>query len=173
MDPALRAGMIRQCIICGANFKCSPSDKKVTCSPQCRSERAKRRTGWKASEAAKKKMSEKAIGRDMASIQAIGTEAAKKSPKSGRFESNVNAVDWHLVSPEGKHFFFHSLNFWLRENCRELFGVEPDSREFENVRSGLTGAKRAAQGKKYPCCTYKGWQSIPLSGEKRRNKNDD
>lgn len=158
--------MIKQCIICKSDFKCSPSDKKVTCSRECCREYARqRRTGWKATEETKKKMSEKAKQHYKTAFSEKGMKAAMKSPKSGRFETNVNAVDWHLVSPEGKHYFLHSLNYWLRENCRELFGVEPDTREFQNVRSGLAGAKRAMQGKNYPCCRYKGWQVIPLPDE--------
>lgn len=70
-------------------------------------------------------------------------------------------INWHLISPEGKHYYFHSLNFWLRENCRELFCIEPDSREFLNARSGLSGAKRAMLGGRYGCTTYKGWRVIP------------
>lgn len=102
----------------------------------------------------------------MRELQKAGTQAALKSTNSGRFETNVNAIDWHLVSPNGKHYHFHSLNYWLRENGLELFGCEPDSREYNNVRAGLSGAKRAALGKKYPCSTYKGWRVIPTEQEK-------
>lgn len=154
------------CVVCGREFDCSPSDKTVTCSAECRSINVKnRQIGKNITEETRKKMSASAQGRDMTDLQAAGTAAAQVSPKSGRFKTNVNAVDWHLISPEGKHYYFHSLNFWLRENGRELFGCEPDSREFHNVRSGLSGAKRAVLGKKYPCCTYKGWKVIPTDLE--------
>ena len=66
---------------------------------------------------------------------ALGTPAAQKSPKSGKFLTNVNAKDWHLISPDGK--------------------------EFKNVSTGLSGAKRAMLGRNYGCCTYKGWKVIP------------
>lgn len=150
------------CVVCGKIFECPPSDKTVTCSDECRRINARnRRSGKKLPEETRKKISESAKGRDMTGMQAAGTAAAQASPKSGRFETNVNAIDWHLISPEGKHYYFHSLSFWLRENGFELFGCEPDSREFNNVRSGISNAKRAMLGKKYPCCTYKGWQVIP------------
>lgn len=97
-----------------------------------------------------------------------GKEAAKQSPKSGRFETNVNAIEWHLISPEGEHFFFRSLNNWLRENGEKYFGCEPDSAQYKNVRSGLSGAKRAMLGGKYGCTTYKGWQALPVEGEKNK-----
>lgn len=105
----------------------------------------------------------------MSILQSIGTVAALNSPKSGRFETNVNAKKWHLVSPDGKHYYFYSLNFWLRENGEKLFGCKPDSCEFKNVASGLRGAKRAAMGKispkQRPCCTYKGWLVLPTDDD--------
>lgn len=158
------------CVECGKTFFCSPSSKTVTCSPECRSKHAKkRRYGAKLSEETRQKISESAVGRDMSKLQKIATNAAKSSPKSGRFKTNVNAIDWHLISPSGKHFYFHSLNFWLRENCIEFFGCEPDSKEFKNVASGLRGTKRASMGKispgQRPCSTYKGWQVVPTNDD--------
>ncbi len=154
------------CIICGKEFECPPSDKKVTCSDRCRSAYAKERMSGKIiPETIRKKMSEKARGRDLTKIQPVAVEAAKNSPKSGRFETNINAKDWHLISPDGKHYFFHSLNLWLRKNGYELFGCQPDSREFRNIRSGLAGAKRGRMGKNYGCCTYRGWQVIPTDSD--------
>ncbi len=161
---------IKICAVCGKPFECPPSDKTVTCSPECRRIRAKnRQTGVKRSDETRKKISAASKGRDMSELQISGTEVAKMSPKSGRFETNVNAKDWHLIGPDGRHHRFHSLNFWLRENCREFFRCEPDSREYKNVRSGLSRAKRAALGKisgdQRPCCTYKGWQVIPTTDD--------
>lgn len=154
------------CVVCRKEFESPPSDKTVTCSNKCRKEYAKqRRIGKGLPEDTKKKISNSAQGRDLSDLQPIAVEAAKKSPKSGRFETNVNAIDWHLISPEGKHYYFHSLNLWLRENGLEFFGCNPDSREFNNVRSGIGGAKRAMLGRKYPCCTYRGWQVIPTEND--------
>lgn len=156
--------MNKKCIICGEVFSSPPSDKKVTCSDQCRREYARiRMKGRHRDEKTRKRISEKAKGRDMRQIQEAGTEAAKKSPKSGRFPTNVNAIDWHLVSPEGVHYEFHSLNYWVREHC-ELFGFEQSEKNFAKVASGIRGAKRATLGKispgQRPCCTYKGWRVI-------------
>ena len=124
------------------------------------------RKGRIVSEDTRKKISKIAKGRDVTELQKIGVEAAKASPKSGRFETNVNAMDWHLVSPDGKHYFMHSLKNWLRNNCEELFGCQPDTDEFRNVYSGLTAAKRAALGKgSYGSVTYKGWQPIPTKSD--------
>lgn len=155
------------CVICGKEFDSPPSSKTVTCSIRCRQIRAaKSATGREKSIEEREKISKAAVGRDMTELQAIGTEAAAKSPHSGRFETNVNAKDWHLVSPEGKHYHFHSLNFWMRENGERLFGCKPDSRGFHNAVSGLRGAKRATQGKETAkCCTYKGWRVIPTDDD--------
>ena len=154
------------CVECGKAFECPPSDKTVTCSAECRKIHTKKRqTGTKRSDETRKKISAASKGRDMSGLQASAVEAAKASPKSGRFETNANAKRWHLVSPEGRHYRFSSLNFWLRANCKDLFGCEPDSREFYNARSGLSGAKRAMLGGSYGCCTYKGWQALPTEDD--------
>lgn len=160
----------KNCVECGKIFPCSPSTKKVTCSSECRKKHAaKIRTGRKLSKETRQKISEAATGRDMSKLQKIGTEAAKSSPKSGRFDTNANAMNWHLISPNGEHFYFRSLNHWLRENCICFFGCEPDSKEFKNVASGLRGAKRSTMGKisqrQRPCCTYKGWRVIPTEDD--------
>ena len=159
--------MIKKCVVCGTEFRCPPSAKKVTCSKEC--SRIRKRETHKGkkniwSEESKRELAERGETENLK----LGTKAAKKSPKSGRFETNVNAIDWHLISPEGAEYKFHSLNFWLRENCRDLFGCEPDSREFNNVRSGLSGAKRAMKGGTYGSTTYKGWKCLPCEEEEEK-----
>mgnify|MGYP000311522779 CR=1 FL=1 len=44
---------------------------------------------------------------------ALGTPAAQKSPKSGKFLTNINAKDWHLISPDGKEYKFESKRISL------------------------------------------------------------
>lgn len=161
---------VKICVECGRSFECPPSENKVTCSKKCQKIHARKRMqGKHRSEETKKKISSAARGRDMSNLQAVAIDALKSSPKSGCFETNVNAKEWELVSPEGKQYHFLSLNFWLRENCNELFGCEPDSREYKNVRSGLSHAKSAMLGKispgQRPCCTYKGWKVIPTQDD--------
>ena len=157
----------KTCAECGKTFFCPPSSKTVTCSPGCRRIHAKKRqTGVVRTDETRQKISYSTKGRDMSSLVPLAAEAIRSSPLYGKFETNVNAIDWHLVSPEGEHFYFHSLNHWLRENGEKYFGCKPDSREFKNASSGLSGAKRAALGKNYGCCTYKGWQVIPLDEDK-------
>lgn len=160
--------MDRKCVICGQIFRCSPSDKIVTCSKECsriNKSRTHKGKSNKWSDDSKQKLRDLGLTDNLK----LGTDAAKISPRSGRFVNNINAIDWHLVSPDGKHYYFHSLNFWLRENCQELFGIKPDCREFLNVRSGLSGAKRAMMGGKYGSTTYKGWQVIPTERDIEKN----
>lgn len=160
------------CVICGKLFDCPPSSKKITCSKECSAIRKSQSHKGKSnvwSEESKRKLSE----RGQTDNLKMGTPAAKRSSNSGRFETNVNAIDWHLISPEGKHYYFHSLHHWLRENCRELFGVEPDSREFINIRSGLSNAKRAMLGGSYMTTTYKDWRVIPTEDDKKKIINLD
>ena len=144
----------KKCKVCGRLFDCPPSSKKVTCSQECRIEYARqRRTGYKLPKETRDKISEKAKGRDMTSLQQLGTEAAKSSPNSGRFETNVNAKTWRLKSPEGKEYICRNLNLWVREHC-SLFGEEPSDHSFNKIRSGLWQAKRGVQAS-----TYKGWRA--------------
>ena len=160
------------CVICRKEFDCAPSANSVTCSPECRAENARRKhTGLRRTEETKRKISKSRGSIDKCKeIQAAATEAAKNSQNSGRFETNVHAIDWHLISPEGKHYYFHSLKYWLRENCKELFGFEPDSKEFTNAVSGISRAKRSVMGKlpegQRPSYSYKGWRVIPTDDDK-------
>ena len=150
----------KTCVVCGKTFPCFPSDKTVTCGKECsKIHRSRIHTGlsnkWSEESRARKTAQGKTAN------LALGTPAAQKSPKSGKFLTNINAKDWHLISPDGKEYKFHSLNYWLQENGDKLFGCAPDSKEFKNVSTGLSGAKRAMLGRNYGCCTYKGWKVIP------------
>ena len=164
------------CVICGKEFDCSPSRNIVTCSHECKIKYlSKNHKGLKHTLAAKNKMSDARLQNPKcAELQKSATDAAKKSPKSGRFTTNVHAIDWHLVSPDGKDYYFHSLNFWMRENCKELFGFEPDSKQFYNAVSGLERVKRSMLGKlpdgQRPGYSYKGWRVIPTDIDYQKNK---
>lgn len=153
--------MIKKCIICGGEFKTSPSAKKVTCSNECRRKYAViRSTGRKKSVEEKKKISDAHKGKDTYQIRMLAIEASKVSPKSGKFETNVNAIDWHIVSPENVHYRFHSLNNWLRLHGEEHFGCKADTQQFYNVVSGMSQVRRTALGKTSNPSSYKGWRVI-------------
>lgn len=167
------AKVVKKCVVCGKEFYCESSRDIVTCSKECRLiHLSQTHTGLKRSEESKRRMSEtrRANPRNT-EIQRKATEAAKNSPKSGRFETNRAAIDWHLVSPEGEHFYIHSLSFWLRENCNKYFGVEPGSKQFFNIIAGLSRVKRSVLGTlpegQRPGYSYKGWSVIPTEDDKQ------
>ena len=78
-----------------------------------------------------------------------GTEAAKQSPKSGRFETNINAVIWKLTSPEGNVYICKNLHLWVRNNC-SLFDLDETEENVQKIYGGLRHAKRGFEGKKKP-----------------------
>lgn len=87
-------------------------------------------------------------------------------------------IAWHLLSPEGKDYTIYSLHAWLRENCHELFGCEPDSKEMYRIYTGIVKAKEnyfTIGGKG----VYKGWKIVPteddfkIRGEYQINKSKD
>ncbi|MFR6747743.1 MAG: hypothetical protein ACLUS5_12425 [Roseburia faecis] len=171
------AKVVKKCVVCGKKFYCESSRNIVTCSRECRLiHLSQTHKGLKRSEESKRRMSEARLKnpRNM-EIQRKATEAAKKSPKSGRFETNRAAIDWHLVSPEGEHFYIHSLSFWLRENGNKYFGVEPDTKQFFNIIAGLSRVKRSVLGilpeGQRPGYSYKGWHVIPTDYDKKNKSS--
>jgi len=149
-------------VVCDRSFPCPPSDKTVTCSKECsiinHAKKAKElRTAQRAE--VRRKISAKAKDQGHTDNLRKGTLAALKSPNSGRFETNINAKEWMLISPEGKKYYCHNLTHWARSHC-ELFGFDNTELNSRRVSSGLRGAKRGYLGKK-KTATYKGWQVIP------------
>ena len=149
---------IKICVICGRPFGCPPSSKKITCSAECsRIRKMQSHTGKRNQWSDESR--DKLRARGQTENLKLGTDAAKKSPKSGRFETNVNAKIWKLTSPEGKVYICKNLVLWCRNNCN-LFGFDSTEQNARKIRAGLTHAKRGAQGKQTArSCTYKGWKA--------------
>jgi hypothetical protein len=95
-------------------------------------------------------------------------EAAKVSPKSGRGETNVHAMDWTLVSPNGDVYRCHNLHEFVRRHP-ELFsdadvvwkrvgGKRGTGGEYCNATSGFSMI-RGGRAK-----SWKGW-TLLLEGE--------
>lgn len=144
------------CTVCGIAFSCPPSDKTVTCSKDCsKIHRSRVQTGvprpWSDECRKRIKWNPENLSR--------GTIAAQSSPKAGHFETNTGAKWWHLVSPEGKHYYFRNLTLWSEQNYH-LFGFDNLS-DSSKVRGGITAAKRGAEGK-IETCTYKDWRVLPI-----------
>lgn len=145
---------IKICPICDKPFPCPPSDKTVTCGKACsRVHRSNVHKGvsnvW--SQESRKKLSDLGITDNLKK----GTPSASASPKAGHYATNVSAKDWHIVSPEGRHYKFRNLNLWA-ENNYTLFGFDAPS-DARKVAAGIKLIKRAAHGKPVGSYTYKGW----------------
>ena len=97
-------------------------------------------------------------------IRSASTEALQKDPRLGRFETNIHAIWWHLVSPEGEEYKFKNLSHWLRTTGHIYFGVEAEGRDIGLVRGGLQQAKKKTRknGRQF---YYKGWAVIPTQAE--------
>lgn len=148
--------MIRKCTECGKEFNCSPSDKIVTCGKECsRKRRSRLLMGHKQSKETSKKISEAAKGRDMSKIQDLGTSAAMKSPKSGKFVTNYSAKRWILLSPDKEIYDCVNLAEFVRTHA-DLFDIEPTDENVYRVCHGFFTIKKNLKRKK-GTITYKDW----------------
>lgn len=143
--------MIKRCVICGKEFKSPPSDKVVTCSPECRSERARRAliargNIFRTPEILKKikeSPKKKAHARE---IQPLGKKAAMELPGGQKGIQNRTSKLWILIDPSGhKHAAINIAQF-IRDNAKS-FGIEPDDeRSVHNIYSGFRVIARTIAG---------------------------
>lgn len=153
-------------MICGREFSSPPSAKTVTCSPACRSERARRAASHKRPEEVKAKISAAAKGRDMSKLG--GTNAAKKSPLAGRFVTNSSAKTFTLVTPDGEKIGVTNLRHWVRKNA-DLFDCEPTDENVARICAGFyTIARNIRLNRRGK--TYKGWTIIVTDRRKNCEK---
>ncbi|TEU23416.1 hypothetical protein E2B99_13645 [Alkanindiges illinoisensis] len=83
--------------------------------------------------------------------QIMATEAAKLSPLAGKFASNVQAVDWWLISPDGTEYKFKNLYEFVRQNphlfapadtvFKRTGGKRGTGGEYCNATAGLLNVK--------------------------------
>lgn len=149
--------MIRKCLVCGADFKCSPSDKTVTCSAECKGiRRSQLLKGKKQSDETRLKKSTAARNRDNYDNLKGGTAAAMESPKAGRFVTNSSAKRWILQSPDGTIYRCTNLSEFIRKNGK-LFGINgSNDKEVERIRTGFTILKRGQKNQTRMTCNG-GW----------------
>jgi hypothetical protein len=82
-----------------------------------------------------------------------GTPAAKVSPKSGPFETNINAKDWTVVSPDGDQYAVRNLRLWCEQHA-ELF--EPYA--WRNAYAGLRQVAAWQRGQRpRQVSQWRGW----------------
>ena len=93
--------------------------------------------------------------------QPKATEAARTSPKSGKFKTNIHAKKWRITSPDNRVFVATNLYQFVRDNTalflpgdvifKRTGGKRGTGGEYCNATSGLLQA--AASGR-----LWKGWK---------------
>lgn len=160
--------MIKKCIVCGEEFKASPSDKIVTCSKEClKIRRSQISRGKKMSETAVERMSARAKSRGFTDNLKKGTQAAMASPKAGRFETNVSAKSWILISPSGERYECRNLMCFIRKNPH-LFCIDgSNDDEVRRISAGFRTIKRNIRLNRKGQ-TYLGWTlELPSETEEK------
>lgn len=146
--------MIKKCVICGREFKSPPSDKVVTCSPECRSERARRAVIKRGGadilhvpEIYKKIKENPNTKSRMKKLQEIATSASMQLPGSQKGIQNRTSKLWILVDPSGHKRAAINITQFIRENA-DSFGIEPDDeKSVRNICSGFQAIARTISGK--------------------------
>jgi len=179
---------LKNCVICGRAFPCPPSDKTVTCSPACRSERARRAVAARGGaamlhtdeslarlERAREKRKQE-HPEQLRAIAKLASDAALQNPANQRGVQHRLARRWLLVTPSGQLIKVESLSNWARENYR-LF--EPESTDPEasarRIRAGFQAIARTLEGKIPPnrgAYHYKDWGLLAPSRDKEENHHE-
>lgn len=146
--------MLKACIICGAPFRASPTDKKVTCgSPECISENKSRTHVGKSHPWGDAARQRKVAQGQTPNLQ-LGTPAARQSPIAGPFETNQEAKFWWIVSPNGARYHIRNLRKFCRDYS-DLFSPDP----WENAYAGLRQVQAWLMGKTpRQVSQWKGWR---------------
>lgn len=154
------------CPVCRKLFPSPASDKTVTCSKKCSLE-WKRTTHENVSNRWNEESKEKKRKEGQTDNLKLGTEAAKKSPVAGRFETNQEAKIWTLVDPSGNELVVRNLLMWARENT-ERFGKPEGDKSAKQIADGFKAIALTMRGKrKHPAMTYFGWtlKDVPKDPE--------
>lgn len=95
-------------------------------------------------------------------VQKNGVESAQNSPKSGRFETNINAKEWELIAPDGTVHKCINLRLWAR-NHTELFDFPHGDDSARKIAHGFENIAQTYYGNRTGVYTYKGWslKSVP------------
>lgn len=171
---------VRTCEICGAEFRCHPSDKIVTCSPVCRAEKFRR-----LALATRTKNKKKCVccGREFADSPSNSRVTCRRrectdwarsahakpdydamrrgiaaSPILQPDELHVNAREWRLVAPDGTLYVFRNLRNFIRQH-RELFDDDQllaSGGRTDPIACGKLGHLRP--GAKRPWKSWRGWR---------------
>ena len=99
-------------------------------------------------------------------MQPVATEAAKHSPKSGKFETNVRAVEWTLIDPDGRRHVIRNLHHFIRQNPALFEPADTiwKNGKYCNVSAGISNV-RAGYSE-----SWKGWTVEDPNIPARRQK---
>lgn len=136
------------CPICGKEFYAAPSAEVHTCgAAECESE-------WRSehAEAAKSNLP-------------AAWDGTRKSPNSGRFETNVTAKSWVIADPSGRTYEINNLKLWCDNNA-DLLPVVPATfyRGIIDVKKTLLGTKKRGS-KQYRGWTIVRWNDVNLAAK--------
>jgi hypothetical protein len=161
--------VIRKCTECGAAFRCSPSDKTVTCSAECRSKRRSRLlTGRKRPDEIAAKIAAAARKQDRSDVLSRGTPAAQASTKGGRFATNSSAKSWTLISPEGVQNQCTNLMQFIRDHAADFGIAADDDTAVKRIHAGFRNVKQLM--KHGSGCTIYGWTLVEWDDRKNCEK---
>lgn len=155
--------MIRKCVICGAEFNASPSDKKITCSKACSSVQKSRSHRGKRNKWSSDKHVSARLAAEKTGNLKNGTLAASKLPGGQRGPQNREAKIWHLRGPDGNTVVAVNLLDWARHHTQD-FDMESTEVSAHKIASGFRQIKRSMEGKlrrkgkPYTVTSYKGWE---------------
>lgn len=103
------------------------------------------------------------------SVRQKGRAVKSSTPGGGRFETNRNAKQWHLISPSGQEYHISNLLLFVRDHA-EMFGVDgKDDKKCKYILQQFSVLKwhMKNDGKQTSCCG--GWR-IVIPEDDRINK---
>lgn len=77
-------------------------------------------------------------------------------------------LSWHIISPEGEHFYIKGLRGWLNEHAKEYFNCEPESEDIKKVYVGMVKTKENILSGKSKSRKYKGWEIVPTDYDTKK-----
>lgn len=168
-------GGYRRCVICGAPFYASPSEKMQCCSAKCgaqlriRNGKTRRGGHWTEKDRASRSKNSKFIEVHKKSIK-IATAAALALPEGQRGAQNRTAKRYILIDPQGNYHKAVSLADWARKNCRLFFPESvPEDVAVKRIRAGfgaIVCSMRGVPSRKRPATSYYGWRLAALPEDK-------
>ena len=100
--------------------------------------------------------------------EGVGTEAAKTSPKGGRFTTNSSAKGWTLLSPDGVRYRCTNLMHFIREHAADFGIAADDDAAVKRVHNGIRTVKQMM--KRGNGCLIYGWSLVEWDDRKNCEK---